>query len=169
MDGGNTWSPNVAVSNSFNPFLGYPNQNKMGDYITMVSDNTGGNVAYAATFNLEEDIYYVRVAPMVVPDYSLSISPSSVSVPRAGGIATYTVTITRTGGFSSPVTFSISGLPSGATGSFTPNPASGSSSTLNVTVSSSTPQGTYLFTVTGKGGTPTLTRTATATLVKTKH
>ncbi len=35
----------------------------MGDYITIVSDNTGGNVAYAATFNLEEDIYYVRVAP----------------------------------------------------------------------------------------------------------
>jgi hypothetical protein len=62
-DGGNTWSANVAASNSFNPFLGYPNQNKMGDYITIVSDNTGGNVAYAATFNLEEDIYYVRVAP----------------------------------------------------------------------------------------------------------
>ncbi len=62
-DAGNTWSPNVAVSNSFNPFLGYPAQNKMGDYITIVSDNTGGNVAYAATFNLEEDIYYVRVAP----------------------------------------------------------------------------------------------------------
>ncbi len=58
-----TWSPNVAVSNSFNPFLGYPNQNKIGDYITIVSDNTGGNVAYSATFNNEEDVYYVRVAP----------------------------------------------------------------------------------------------------------
>ena len=67
LDAGNTWSPNVAVSIPFNPFLGYPNQNKMGDYITMVSDNTGGNVAYAATFNLEEDIYYVRVAPGVAP------------------------------------------------------------------------------------------------------
>jgi hypothetical protein len=63
-DGGVTWSANVVASNSFNPFLGYPNQNnKMGDYITIVSDNTGGNVAYCATFNLEEDIYYVRVAP----------------------------------------------------------------------------------------------------------
>ena len=60
---GNTWSPNVAVSIPFNPFLGYPNQNKLGDYITMVSDNTGGDVAYAATFNLEQDVYYVRVAP----------------------------------------------------------------------------------------------------------
>jgi hypothetical protein len=63
LDGGNTWSRNVAISNSFNPFLGYPNQNKLGDYITIVSDNGGGNVAYAATFNGEEDIYYVRVVP----------------------------------------------------------------------------------------------------------
>ena len=61
LDGGNTWSPNTAISNSFNPFLGYPNQNKLGDYITMVSDNAGANVAYAATFNGEEDIYYVRI------------------------------------------------------------------------------------------------------------
>ena len=37
-DGGDTWSPNVAVSQPFNPFLGYPNQNKMGDYMTIVSD-----------------------------------------------------------------------------------------------------------------------------------
>lgn len=63
MDGGVTWAPNVPVSNSFNPFLGYPNQNKLGDYLTIVSDNTGGNVAYAATFNGEQDVYYVRVAP----------------------------------------------------------------------------------------------------------
>jgi hypothetical protein len=62
-DGGNTWSANVAVSQSFNPFLGYPNQNKMGDYMSIVSDLSGGNVAYTATFNGEEDVYYVRVAP----------------------------------------------------------------------------------------------------------
>ena len=69
-DAGMTWAPNVAVSNSFNPFEGYPNQNKIGDYITIVSDNTGGNVAYSATFNFnpnrnqhEEDVYYVRVFP----------------------------------------------------------------------------------------------------------
>jgi len=69
-DGGATWAPNVAVSISFNPFEGYPQQNKIGDYITIVSDNLGGNVAYSATFNFnpntqqhEEDVYYVRVSP----------------------------------------------------------------------------------------------------------
>jgi hypothetical protein len=69
-DGGVTWAPNVAVSNSFTPLEGWPSQNKIGDYITIVSDNTGGNVAYSATFNFnptrgqhEQDVYYVRVAP----------------------------------------------------------------------------------------------------------
>ena len=63
IDGGNTWSPNVVVSNLFNPFIGYPNQSKIGDYITVVSNNASANVAYAATFNGEEDIYYVRISP----------------------------------------------------------------------------------------------------------
>lgn len=66
LDAGNTWSPNVEVSEPFNPYLGFPHQNKIGDYLTIVSDLAGGNVAYSATFNGEEDIYYVRVAPPVL-------------------------------------------------------------------------------------------------------
>ncbi len=69
-DAGVTWAPNVAVSDAFDPSEGYPNQSKIGDYITMVSDNTGADVAYSATFNFnagrnqhEEDVYYVRVSP----------------------------------------------------------------------------------------------------------
>ena len=71
-DGGNNWSPNVAVSEPFNPFLGYPNQQKMGDYMTIVSDLGGGNVAYTATFNGEQDVYYVRVAPPTLKTLNLS-------------------------------------------------------------------------------------------------
>jgi hypothetical protein len=104
--------------------------------------------------------------PTPAPDYSLSISPSSVSLNRGGGTAVYTVTINPTNGFNSPVTFSVSGLPTGTTGSFSPNPAT-TSSTLTLTVSASTAKGTYVFTVTGMGGSPTITRTATATLKKT--
>ena len=86
---GVTWAPNVAVSNSFNPFLGYPDQDKMGDYITIVSDNTGGNVAYTATFNGEEDIYYVRVAPSGSGSLSLTSAASvkggfSIDLPLTG-------------------------------------------------------------------------------------
>ena len=96
-DGGVTWSANVAVSNSFNPFQGYPNQNKIGDYITIVSDNTGGNVAYSATFNLnrntglhEEDVYYVRVSP--------SGGPTPTPIPTPTPTPTVTPTPTPTPG-----------------------------------------------------------------------
>ncbi len=87
-DGGATWAPNVAVSNSFNPFLGYPNQAKLGDYLTMVSDNTGGDVAYAATFNGEQDVYYVRVAPPATGPALLSAASVkggfAIDLPLAG-------------------------------------------------------------------------------------
>src|SRR5204863_9240691 len=63
--------------------------------------------------------------------------------------------------FTDQVTLSVSGLPSGASGSFAPNPAT-ASSTLAVTTSTSTPIGTYTLTVTGVGG--TLTHVTTVSL-----
>lgn len=72
LDGGNSWSANVAVSEPFDPLIGYPNQNKIGDYLTIVSDIAGGNVAYSATFNGEQDIYYVRVAPPALKSLNIS-------------------------------------------------------------------------------------------------
>jgi hypothetical protein len=91
FDGGNTWAPNVQVSNSFDPSLGYPNQNKMGDYMTIVSDNTGGNVAYCATFNGEEDVYYVRVAP------TAPVALSAVSRKTHGGGGTFDILLPSSG------------------------------------------------------------------------
>ena len=104
--------------------------------------------------------------PTPTPNFSLSISPSSRTVNR-GGTVSYTLTITRSGGFNSPINLTISGLPSGASGSFSPDPAT-TSSALTVTVASSTAKGTYTFTVTGNGGSPTVTHTAQAQLVKRK-
>ncbi len=60
-DGGLTWSANEQVSPSFDPSLGYPNQNKLGDYYQTVSDDLGVSVIYAATFNGEQDVYFLRV------------------------------------------------------------------------------------------------------------
>src|SRR5438067_10902442 len=112
-DGGVTWSPNVAVSNAFNPFEGYPNQNKIGDYITIVSDNTGGNAAYSATFNFnpnngqhEEDVYYVRVfpggqAPSPTPTATAAATATPTATP-ATATPTATPTPTPTATPSSP-------------------------------------------------------------------
>jgi len=60
-DAGETWAANVAVSPAFDPHLGWPQQNKIGDYYDMVSDDLGANLAYAATFNGEQDVYFLRI------------------------------------------------------------------------------------------------------------
>src|SRR5713101_5691034 len=102
-DGGVSWSSNVAVSQPFNPFEGYPNQNKIGDYITIVSDNTGGDVAYSATFNFnssrgqhEQDVYYVRVFPGGggTPTPTPTASPTPTATATATPTATPTATAT---------------------------------------------------------------------------
>ena len=114
-DAGTTWSPNVPVSGSFNPREGWPQQNKIGDYITIVSDNTGGNVAYSATFNFnpsqgqhEQDVYYVRVSPTgggtptptptasPTPTATATASPTPTLTPTATPTATATFTPTAT-------------------------------------------------------------------------
>ncbi len=61
VDGGATWSANVPITPPFNHFEGYPQQSKIGDYMHMVSDAGGANLAFAATFNHEQDVYYVRI------------------------------------------------------------------------------------------------------------
>ena len=60
-DGGITWSENQRLSESFDPHLGWPNQNKMGDYFDMESTNTQVHIAWAGTFNGEQDVYYGRI------------------------------------------------------------------------------------------------------------
>ena len=60
-DGGVTWTDNIALSPSFDPHLGWPQQNKLGDYYDMVSQDDFVHVAWAATFNGEQDVYYLRM------------------------------------------------------------------------------------------------------------
>jgi hypothetical protein len=59
-DGGVTWSTNAELSPSWNSWLGFPNNNKIGDYYHMISDIEGTHIAWAATFNGEQDIYYAH-------------------------------------------------------------------------------------------------------------
>lgn len=60
-DGGLTWSANEQLSPVFNSHLGWPQQNKLGDYYDMESDLVGADLAWAATFNAEQDVYYLRI------------------------------------------------------------------------------------------------------------
>jgi hypothetical protein len=65
LDGGFTWSEDERLSELFDPHEGWPNQDKMGDYFDMFSDEDGAPLAWAATFNGEQDVYY----SLITPDY----------------------------------------------------------------------------------------------------
>jgi hypothetical protein len=69
--------------------------------------------------------------PIPVP-FTLAPTPSSQTIP-AGASTSYNVTISRSSGFTDNLTFSVAGVPSAATASFSPNPTSGNSSTMTVT------------------------------------
>ena len=124
-----------------------------GSY-TLTLTGTSGSLTHSATTTLV-------VNP--APDFSLAASPSSRSVVQ-GSPTTYTATVGALNGFTGVVTLSVTGLPTGATGTFNPTSVTGSgSSTLNVTTSSTTPTGSYTLTLTGTSG--SLTHSATTTLV----
>jgi hypothetical protein len=63
MDGGESWSENTQLSDVFDPHLGWPQQDKMGDYFDMISDESGAHLAWANTFNGEQDVYYAHITP----------------------------------------------------------------------------------------------------------
>jgi hypothetical protein len=63
-DGGVTWSQNRAVTAPFSTHIGYPlGAQKIGDYSHLVSDANGAHIAYTATYNGEQDVYYLNVFP----------------------------------------------------------------------------------------------------------
>src|SRR5581483_701174 len=86
----------------------------------------------------------VNFNPTSNPDFSISASPSSVSIAQ-GSLGTSTISTSVVNGFNSAVSLSASGLPTGATASFSPTsigaPGSGSS-TMTINVGASTPTGT---------------------------
>jgi subtilase family serine protease len=95
---------------------------------------------------------FVNTQVNQTPDFTISASPSAQTVTQGGG-TNYTATLAAVGGFSGTETLSVSGLPSGASATFTPASVAGSgTSTMAVSTLSSTPTGTYTLTVTGTSG-----------------
>src|SRR5271166_2802314 len=129
-----------------------------GTYPITVTGN-GGGIQQNATVTL-------TVTAQIQPSFTISASPSSLNVAQ-GNQGTSTITTTISGGFSSAVSLSAAGVPSGTTVSFNPGtisaPGAGSS-TMTITLGSSTAVGTYPITVTGNGGGITQTTTVTLTV-----
>jgi len=93
----------------------------------------------------------VNAAP--VPDFSISSSPTSVTLTQ-GGNGSSTVTVTSTNGFSSAVGLTVTGCPANATCTVNPTSvtpvANGSvTSALSLATTASTAAGTYTITIDG--------------------
>jgi PKD repeat protein len=122
---------------------------------------TPGNVVYStpgsytASFTVTDNDGLVSspaTRTITVADFSLSAAPSSRTV-LPGESTTYSATVTAETDFMSTVAFSVTGLPSGATGSFSPESVtSEGSSTLTVTTTTATPVGSYPVTIHGTSG-----------------
>jgi|HubBroStandDraft_2_1064218.scaffolds.fasta_scaffold15091_2 subtilase family serine protease len=96
------------------------------------------------------------------PNFTLSANPTSVTI-KQGASGTSTITITPVDGFSGSVTLAASGLPSGVTAGFSPNPAT-TTSTLTLTASATATTGTVTVTITGTSGSLTNTTTLSLTV-----
>jgi len=169
----------VAQGNA-NPIFYSMGQNQFGGGIAVYHDTTSGNNTVPGIAGFSAGVGYdlatgwgsVDAAQMVnfwnnngTPDFSLSATPATQSV-NQGSTATYTVTESVFDNYSNTVTFSVSGLPAGASPTFTPPTLSGAGTTsLSITTLATTPLGSYPLTITGTDG--VLTHTTSVTLVIT--
>jgi len=100
--------------------------------------------------------------PSLTFNFSLS-SSGNITVNR-GGSGSNTITAGLVSGTTQPITFSVSGLPGGASNSFNPNSCSPTcQTTLAISTTGSTPAGAYPITVTGTSG--ALNKTTTLNLI----
>jgi hypothetical protein len=103
---------------------------------------TSGSLTHSTQVNLT----------VTAPDFSISATPSAQTV-TARGNTTYTVSTSALNSFTGSVSLGTSGLPTGATASFSPASISGSAtSTLTISTLSSTPAATYTIMITGISG-----------------
>ena len=86
----------------------------------------------------------------VTPDFTLALSPATVSL-RPGGSAAVTVLLSRSGGFAGDVTFSVAGAPVGLSAGFAPPATGGDRATLTLAANSEL-SGSYTLQVQGVGG-----------------
>jgi subtilase family serine protease len=121
---------------------------------------TSNSTSTLATATFDNVAINTNVAPP--PNFALSASPSSLTIMQ-GTSGMSTISVAPLNGFSSGVSLSASGLPSGVTPSFSANPATASSS-LTLTANGAATTGTVTVTITGTSGSLTNTTTISLTI-----
>ena len=156
----------VGIATTFAPPLAWYDMNN-GEIGDICNGQQGSYTANGTTYTIQLEFSNaanncVLPPPPSSPNFSLSASPSSVSVTQ-GNSASSTITVTPSGGFTGSVTLSASGLPSGVTAAFGTNPTT-STSSVTFTASATAATGTSTVTITGTSGSTTHTTTISLTV-----
>jgi len=112
---------------------------------------------YTASLTVTDNLGLTDPSPAtrtitVTPDFSLTFSPATQTV-VAGNSTSYTINVVPGPNFTGSVSFSASGLPAGASASFSPATVTTSgSTTMTVSTSAGTPVGNSNLSVTGTSG-----------------
>jgi hypothetical protein len=78
IDGGLHWLGYSTLTPPFNHLLGFPAQNKIGDYYDLASDDLGVNLVFSATFNGSQDVYFMRINAVPEPASVLLVTSALV-------------------------------------------------------------------------------------------
>ena len=79
-DQGISWSANLKLSPMFNSRIGWPQQPKMGDYVSMISDNAKACLAWTNTLNYEQDVYFSTITPFPTGIADLQADDSGIHI-----------------------------------------------------------------------------------------
>jgi glycosyl hydrolase family 39 (putative alpha-L-iduronidase) len=122
--------------------------------VTTSADTPTGTypIAITATSGTLEHTTQVSLAVSGSIDFSLSVTPSSRTIAQ-NSWNTYSLTVSPQGGFNGVVTFATSGLPAGATATFTPTSITGSGTTsMMISCAGWTAPGNYTVNINATSG-----------------
>lgn len=145
VDGGQTY-PTVLATN-------VPNDGSEQISVPNVATTTARIMVISSTgtfFDISDNNFTITMA---TNDYTLTVTPPSMTICQPNS-ATFLVDIGSVGGYVDPVTLSVSGVPAGATSSFSQNPViPGNNCALVINNTGLATPGTYTITITANSTT----------------
>ena len=142
----NAYDPSsFALKGQLLDSTGKPIQNDNLWEILFGSNGTGdpNTLYFSAGINGEKGGLFGSIAVTAAPttgDFTINLAQSTLTVTQ-GGSATVQVNVSPSNGFASPLTFTVSGLPTGATFAFSPTsvtPAAGANASTALTITAGT-------------------------------
>jgi subtilase family serine protease len=166
--GPNCYWPNENESSPSDPTVGVLSTSA-SSCEPIAADGSCGTYIATVGWDFPTGIGSVNAANLVnkwpepAPGFTLAATPTALTIIH-GNSATSAIAIIPQGGFNGNVNLKVTGLPSGVTAAFSPNPAT-TNSTLTLTVSATATPAAATLTITGTSG--KLTNSTTLSLTVT--